>query len=98
MKKSMKKSNNKSKNKSMKKIHETQLRYRKNAKTNLLSSPTRKIQKSCSIKKSSVSNIIWSVRRSIRGGSQLFNKRGGTYRMNENVKENGFIPGKEIRN
>ena len=77
---------------------ETHLRYRKNAKTNLLSSPTRKIQKSCSIKKSSVSNIIWSVRRSIRGGSQLFNKRGGTYRINENVKENGFIPGKEIRN
>ena len=68
---------------------------RKNAKTNnLMSSPTRKIQKGSSIKKSSVSNIIWSVRRSIRGGSQLFNKRGGTYRMNENVKENGFIPGK----
>ena len=74
---------------------ETHLRYRKNAKTNnLMSSPTRKIQKGSSIKKSSVSNIIWSVRRSIRGGSQLFNKRGGTYRMNENVKENGFIPGK----
>jgi hypothetical protein len=34
-----------------------------------------------------------SVRRSIRGGSQLLNKRGGTYRLNENVKENGFIPG-----
>jgi hypothetical protein len=73
---------------------EAHLRYRKNTKsTSLLSSPTRKIQKSSSIKKSSVSNIIWSVRRSIRGGSQLFNKRGGTFRLNENVKENGFIPG-----
>lgn len=74
---------------------ENHLRYRKNAKksTSLLTSPTRKILKSSSIKKSSVSNIIWSVRRSIRGGSQLFNKRGGTYKLNENAKENGFIPG-----
>ena len=61
---------------------ETQLRYRKNAKKGqMLASPTRKMLKSASIKKSSVSNIIWSVRRSIRGGSQLFNKRGGTYRL-----------------
>ena len=57
------------------------LRYRRNAtSTSLLSSPTRKLQKTTLIKKSAVSNIIWSVRRSIRGGSQLFNKRGGTYR------------------
>ena len=57
------------------------LRYRKNvATTSLLSSPTRKIQKAQLIKKSAVSNIIWSVRRSIRGGSQLFNKRGVSYR------------------
>jgi hypothetical protein len=35
----------------------------------------------------------FQVCRSIRGGSQLLNKRGGTYRLNENVKENGFIPG-----
>jgi hypothetical protein len=67
-------------------------RYRKKKQTSLLSSPTRKIHKTASIKKSSVSNIIWSVRRSLRG-SQLFNKRGGTYRINENVKENGYIPG-----
>jgi hypothetical protein len=61
---------------------ETHLRYRKNAKKcQMLASPTRKILKSSSIKKSSVSNIIWSVRRSVRGGSQLFNKKhGGTYR------------------
>ena len=57
------------------------LRYRKNVTTtSLLSSPTRKIQKAQLIKKSAVSNIIWSVRRSIRGGSQLFNKRGVSYR------------------
>ena len=57
------------------------LRYRKNVTTtSLLSSPTRKIQKGQLIKKSAVSNIIWSVRRSIRGGSQLFNKRGVSYR------------------
>ena len=57
------------------------LRYRKNVTTtSLLSSPTRKIQKTTLIKKSAVSNIIWSVRRSIRGGSQLFNKRGVSYR------------------
>ena len=57
------------------------LRYRKNvATTSLLSSPTRKIQKTQLIKKSAISNIIWSVRRSIRGGSQLFNKRGVSYR------------------
>ncbi len=70
------------------------LRYRKKRAntTKLLASPTRKTHKSASIKKSSVSNIIWSVRRSLRG-SQLFNKRGGTYRLNENAKENGFIPG-----
>ena len=68
------------------------LRYRKNKASTLLNSPTRKPHKSSSIKKSSVSNIIWSVRRSLRG-SQLFNKRGGTYRLNENAKENGFIPG-----
>ena len=72
---------------------ENNLRYRKSVRTSLLSSPTRKIQKTSLLKKSAVSHIIWSVRRSIRGGSQLFNKRGGTYRMNENVKENGFIPG-----
>lgn len=73
---------------------EVQLRYRKNVKKpNLLHSPTRKMHKSASIKKSSVSNIIWSVRRSIRGGSQLLNKRQGTYRLNENVKENGYVPG-----
>ncbi|CAB4070472.1 NALCN [Lepeophtheirus salmonis] len=71
----------------------THLRYRKIGNTGLISSPTRKIQKSSSIKKSSISNILWSVRRSIRGGSQLFHKRGGTYRLNENVKENGFVPG-----
>ncbi|QQP31704.1 Sodium leak channel non-selective protein [Caligus rogercresseyi] len=71
----------------------THLRYRKIGNTSLISSPTRKIQKSSSIKKSSISNILWSVRRSIRGGSQLFHKRGGTYRLNENVKENGFVPG-----
>ena len=57
------------------------LRYRKNvATTSLLSSPTRKIQKAQLIKKSAVSNIIWSVRRSIRGGSQLFKQRGVSYR------------------
>ena len=60
--------------------------------TTLLSSPIKKTRKTSSIKKSSVSSIIWSVRRSLRG-SQLFNKRGGTYRINENVKENGYIPG-----
>lgn len=61
--------------------NETHLRYRKNVKKcQMLSSPTRKMVKSASIKKSSVSNIIWSVRRSIRGGSQFLNKRGGTYR------------------
>ena len=54
------------------------LRYRKNvATTSLLSSPTRKIQKAQLIKKSAVSNIIWSVRRSIRGGSQLFRPARG---------------------
>ena len=26
-----------------------------------------------------------------RGGSQIFNKRTGTYRINENIKENGHI-------
>jgi hypothetical protein len=26
-----------------------------------------------------------------RGGSQVFNKRAGTFRMNENIKENGHI-------
>lgn len=61
--------------------NETNLRYRKDARScQMLSSPTRKLLKSASIKKSSVSNIIWSVRRSIRNGSQLLNKRGGTYR------------------
>lgn len=73
----------------------TSLRYRKKNQTSLLSSPIKKTRKTSSIKKSSVSSIIWSVRRSLRG-SQLFNKRGGTYRINENVKENGFIPGKWI--
>jgi hypothetical protein len=72
------------------------LRYRKKKSNThmLLASPTRKTHKSSSIKKSSVSNIIWSVRRSLRG-SQLFNKRGAgsVYRINENAKENGFIPG-----
>ena len=57
------------------------LRYRKNvATTSLLSSPTRKIQKAQLIKKSAVSNIIASVQRSIRGGSQLFKQRGVSYR------------------
>ena len=73
-------------------------RYRKGVKTDLLSSPTRKIQRTSLLKKSAVSNIIWSVRRSIRGGSQLLRTRGGAYRMNENVKENGFIPGKTLAN
>ena len=57
----------------------TSLRFRKKHKTQLLMSPTKKTYNSSSIKKSSVSSIIWSVRRSLRG-SQLFNKRGGTYR------------------
>ncbi len=69
----------------------TSLRYRKKQQT-LLSSPIKRTRKTSSIKKSSVSSIIWSVRRSLRG-SQLFNKRGGTLRINENVKENGYIPG-----
>jgi hypothetical protein len=39
---------------------EINLRYRKNVKKpNLLNSPTRKMHQSASIKKSSVSNIIW---------------------------------------
>ncbi len=69
----------------------TSLRYRKKQQM-LLSSPIKRTRKTSSIKKSSVSSIIWSVRRSLRG-SQLFNKRGGTLRINENVKENGYIPG-----
>ncbi len=71
----------------------TSLRYRKKQQT-LLSSPIKRTRKTSSIKKSSVSSIIWSVRRSLRG-SQLFNKRGGTIRINnENVKENGWVVGR----
>eukprot|EP00095_Tigriopus_kingsejongensis_P008699 maker-scaffold483_size159862-snap-gene-0.43 protein:Tk08699 transcript:maker-scaffold483_size159862-snap-gene-0.43-mRNA-1 annotation:"hypothetical protein L798_10696" len=69
------------------------LRYRKKSNNPcLLSSPIRRTFNSSVVKKSSVSNIIWSVRRSLRG-SQLFNKRGGTYRINDSSKENGYIPG-----
>lgn len=72
--------------------NQTSLRFRKKCNPCLLSSPIRRTFNSSVIKKSSVSNIIWSVRRSLRG-SQLFNKRGGTYRINDSSKENGFIPG-----
>ena len=66
----------------------TSLRFRKKHKTQLLMSPTKKTYNSSSIKKSSVSSIIWSVRRSLRG-SQLFNKRGGTYRYPLTIANRG---------
>lgn len=46
------------------------------------------------VKRCTVSKIFHSVRRSLRGGgSQVFNKRTGTYRItnSENIKENGHI-------
>ena len=67
------------------------LRYRKNATTNYLSNPVPMLHNKEFVKKCHVSKIIQSVRRSVRGGSQIFNKRTGTYRISENIKENGHI-------
>ena len=67
------------------------LRYRKNNAGSYLSNPVPMLHNKEFVKKCQVSQIIQSVRRSVRGGSQIFNKRTGTYRINENMKENGHI-------
>lgn len=72
-------------------LKDPNVRYRKNATGHYLSNPIPMLHNKDFVKKCTVSKIIHSVRRSVRGGSQIFNKRTGTYRMNENIKENGHI-------
>ena len=66
------------------------LRFRKTG-ASYLSNPVPMLHNKEFVKKCHVSKIIQSVRRSVRGGSQIFNKRTGTYRISENIKENGHI-------
>ena len=72
-------------------LKDPNVRYRKNATGFLLSNPQPMLHNANYVKKCTVNKIIHSVRRSVRGGSQIFNKRTGTYRINENIKENGHI-------
>ena len=72
-------------------LNDPDVRYRKNATGHYLSNPIPMLHNKDFVKKCTVSKIIHSVRRSVRGGSQIFNKRTGTYRINENIKENGHI-------
>ena len=72
-------------------LKDPSVRFRRNIATNYLSNPVPMLHNKNYVKKCQVNKIINSVRRSVRGGSQIFNKRTGTYRLNENIKENGHI-------
>ena len=67
-------------------LKDPNVRYRKNVAANYLSNPIPMLHNKDYVKKCHVSKIIHSTRRSLRGGSQIFNKRTGTYRINENIK------------
>ena len=61
-------------------LKDPNVRFRKNVTSNYLSNPVPMLHNKNYVKKCHVNKIINSVRRSVRGGSQNFNKRTGTYR------------------
>ena len=72
-------------------LSDPNVRYRKNASAHLMSNVKPMLRNSKFVKKQTLERIIQSVRRSVRGGSQIFKQRPGTFRINETIKENGHI-------
>jgi len=72
-------------------LSDPNVRYRKNAAAHLMSNIKPMLRNAKFVKKQTVERIIQSVRRSVRGGSQIFKQRPGTFRIHETIKENGHI-------